>query len=380
MIPLKVAGIIAEYNPFHEGHKYQLQLAKKNFDAVIVIMSGHFVQRGEVAVFDKWERAKAAIANGADLVLELPVVFSLNTAERFAYGAVSVLNSINIVDGLIFGSECPNIDSLFKAAQIIENEPPQVAEKIKAYLNEGMGYPSAREKAFTGFIPSKLLSQPNNLLGIEYLRQIIRLKSNITPITHKRIGAGYHDSTFDTKFPSATAIRAHILKGYSYDEFKNAVIHRTERLETAILYNIRKNRQEAFLNISDVSEGIDNRIVSKAYDAKSLFELESMVSGKRYTRSKIRRILLSSLLGLDKELSKTAPSYIRILGMSKTGFSLVKEVEKNSDIDIITKTALYKKENKMFEKDILATDIYDLTADTPYGAGSDYKKSPIIGG
>ena len=377
---MNITGIIAEYNPFHAGHRYQLSLAKESADAVIVVMSGSFVQRGEAAVFNKWDRTRTALKYGADLVLELPVVFALNTAERFAFGAISILNKIGIADTLIFGSECGDISLLSSAATLLENEPLEVSQKIKKYLEKGMGYPAARELAFEGIIPAKLLSSPNNLLGIEYIRQLLRTNSRIKPITHKRIGADYHDRVIHSDFPSATALRGEILNGYIYDEFSHSVIHRTENLENIILYNIRKNKQSAFSDICDVSEGIENRIVSAAFDSKTLSELEDFVSGKRYTRSKVRRILLSSLLGLNSSLSKSEPSYARVLGASKTGFSLINEIKSVSDIDVITKTAHYKKENIMFDKDILATDIYDLTADIPSGAGSDYKNSPIIGG
>lgn len=378
---MKVTGIIAEYNPFHKGHEYQLKFAKSISDAVIVIMSGSFVQRGDVAIFDKYIRTKIALEHGADLVLELPVVFSLNTAERFAFGGISILNQLNIVDFLLFGSESGNIKELQNATQILENETDEVSNRIKNLLNNGMSYARARESAYSGMIDSSLFSEPNNILALEYLRQLYRTKSPITPITQKRIGCGYHEENLNSDFPSATAIRNSILNdGFLYPLFKKSVVHRLKNLDTVVLYNIRKNKKNAFSDIFDVSEGIENRIINASNSAKNIDELVSLVSTKRYTNSRIRRILLSSLLDLNASLSLQEPDYIRVLGATNIGFSLLKEIKKNSSIDIITKTADYKKANLMFEKDILASDIYDLSSDILQGGGCDFKTSPITGG
>ena len=378
---MKVTGIIAEYNPFHKGHEYQLNFAKSISDAVVVVMSGSFVQRGDVAVFDKYIRTKIALEHGADLVLELPVVFSLNTAERFAFGGISILNSLNIIDFLLFGSESGNIEILQNAAHILETEPEEVSAKIKTLLNEGISYARARETAYSEIIDSSLLSNPNNILALEYLRQLYRKKSNITPLTQKRIGSSYHEQKTENDFPSATAIRNAIINdGFLYPLFDTAVIHRLSNLDTPMIYNIRKNKKDAFSGLLDVCEGIENRIISASNSAKSIDEIVSLVSTKRYTNSRIRRILLSSLLGINSDLSLHEPKYIRVLGATKAGFSLLKEIKKNSTIDIITKTADYKKQNLMFEKDILATDIYDLSSDILQGGGCDFKTSPIIGG
>lgn len=377
---MKVTGIIAEYNPFHKGHEYQLNYAKAVSDAVVVIMSGSFVQRGDATVFDKFVRAEAALKHGADLVLELPAVFALNTAERFAFGSIAVLDKLNIIDFLLFGSENGNIEELKQAAILLEKEPEDVSKKISALLDSGEGFAGAREKAFAGFIASSLLSLPNNILALEYLRQLYRRNSKILPLTHKRLGSNHHDVNLDSTHPSASAIRHAILnENLSYAPFNNSVIHRLNKLDLPVLYNIRKNKSSAFKDIFDVSEGIENRIVKAASASGSIEELVNRTASKRYTKSRIRRILLSSLLGFTADLSADEPQYIRVLGATKTGFSLLKEIKQNSGLDIVTKTADYKKNNnKMFEKDILATDIYDLTADISQGTGLDFKTSPII--
>ena len=183
---MKISAVIAEYNPFHYGHKYQLENMKQASDAIAVIMSGPFVQRGEAAITDKWTRAEAALLNGADAVFELPVIYALNTAQSFAFGAVDVLNRTNIIDELWFGSECGQLDKLSAAADILENEPKEVSKKIKKLTAGGMLFPKARETAVRGFVPDGgILSMPNNILAVEYIRALMRKNSKIKPITLK---------------------------------------------------------------------------------------------------------------------------------------------------------------------------------------------------
>ena len=376
---MKITGIIAEYNPFHNGHAYQLEFAKTFSDTVIVVMSGSFVQRGDVAIFDKYSRTEIALKNGADIVFELPVVFSMSTAERFAFGGVSILNSLNVVDFLLFGSECGDIDILKKSAKFLEAEPPEISAKIKKLMDEGISFPKARELAFSNLIPSSLLSSPNNILALEYIKKLYSLNSDITPVTLKRIGEGYHSKNLDSEFMSATAVRNAVLnKSFSYEPFSNAPIHRLDKLSIPVLYNIRKNKEEAFRNISDVSEGLQNRIIKASDKASSIEELVSLVSTKRYTDTKIRRIILASLLGIKSSLLTETPEYVRLLGATKNGFEVLKQIKEKSELKIITKTADFKEKNEMFEKDILSSDIYDLTSDSPKGSGQDFKNSPVI--
>ena len=268
---MKITGIIAEYNPFHNGHAYQLEFAKTFSDAVIVVMSGSFVQRGDVAIFDKYSRTKAALNHGADIVFELPVVFSMSVAERFAFGGVSILDSLNVVDFLLFGSECGDIDALKAGAKLLEYEPVEVSERIKNLMDEGFNFPKAREIAFSGLIPPALLSSPNNILGLEYIRKLYSLNSSITPVTQKRVGEGYHSKNLNSEFISATAIRNAILnENYSYEPFLKSPVHRLEMLSSAVIYNIRKNKEAAFFNIADVSEGLQNRIIQAADKSASI--------------------------------------------------------------------------------------------------------------
>ena len=207
---MKVSAIIAEYNPFHNGHKYMIEKVKEHSDAAVVIMSGSFVQRGDAAVTDKWSRATAALSNGADLVIELPVTYALNTAQRFAHGGVYIADAI-CADELCFGSESGDVQSLINAADMIINEPIDVSEKIKGYVSEGMNYPSARKLAYEGLIGTDILTMPNNILALEYICAINRLDSSIAPRAIKRRAVGHNDMTVTADTASASAIRNRIL-------------------------------------------------------------------------------------------------------------------------------------------------------------------------
>ena len=208
-----VLGIISEYNPFHNGHMHHLQECKKNTkcDGVICIMSGNFMQRGGPAIIDKWKRAQMAIENGVDLVIELPTYYAVSSAEFFAYGSVSILNSLEIVNNLFFGSECGDIKSLTKIAQTLVEEPWEFKEILKRNINSGLTFAKARELALIEFTNDNyienIISSSNNILGIEYIKAILKLNSPIVPFTLKREGSSYNDKLLSTSFSSATSIR-----------------------------------------------------------------------------------------------------------------------------------------------------------------------------
>lgn len=381
---MRVTGIIAEYNPFHNGHKYQLNEVKKSCDAIVVIMSGSFVQRGDAAVFDKWTRAEAALENGADLVIELPVCYALNTAERFAYGSVATLDALGVVDTLCFGSEYGSIDELVKSAVLLETEPPEVSGKIRSLMNSGLSYPSAREKAFDGYIRSDILSKPNNILAVEYIRILKRLKSNITPMTIKRHMTDHNSDITADNFASATKVRDMIRSGEDYSKYVPAKygsnIYDISKLDSAVTAMLRTVSADYLKSINDVSEGLENRIISSAREHTTIKEIAESVKTKRYTQTRINRILLSALLGITGDLSKLAPEYIRVLGMNRTGMKILSEAKKKSSLPIITKASKFSVESKLFEKDILSTDIFALCASDSdeRKSGHDFVKSPII--
>lgn len=376
---MKITGIIAEYNPFHNGHKYQLEKAKEVSDAVVVIMSASFVQRGEVAITDKWTRAKAALMGGADLVLELPVIYSLNTAQKFAYGAVKILNRTGVIDSLCFGSECGDIDKLKNAAKLLFKEPPEISEKIKEHISEGMSFPSARAKAFSDVLDDDILSSPNNILAVEYIKALYELKSNIEPFTIKRYGAGYNDKEVYKNIASATAIREMVIKGgdiKKYTPNPDFDVYFPFLLDSAVIANLRIMGTQKIAQINDVNEGLENRIKEAAMHTTSVEELCNMVKTKRYPMSKIKRIVYSSLLGITKEVAQITPDYIRVLGMNDTGKEILRDIKDKSDLNIITKVSDYKNDSIVFKKDILATDIFSICGGKK--AGWDYTTSPVV--
>ncbi|MGL5084152.1 MAG: tRNA(Met) cytidine acetate ligase, partial [Clostridium sp.] len=209
---MNITGIITEYNPFHNGHLYHLDSAKSrtSSDGIICIMSGNFMQRGEAAMVDKFERTKMAIENGVDLVLELPTFYALSSAEQFAKGSVSILNSLGVVNNIFFGSECGNVDDLIKIAKVLVHEPLEFKEELKINLDKGLTFAKSREISLVKLLKDENLSQilqnSNNILGIEYIKALLTLNSEISPLTLKREGASYNDKTLSSQFASATSI------------------------------------------------------------------------------------------------------------------------------------------------------------------------------
>ncbi len=376
---MKTAAIICEYNPFHNGHKYQIEQAKLTHNAVVCIMSGSFVQRGDIAVFDKWTRTKMALLSGADLVIELPVCYSLNTAERFCFGGVCLADSLGIVDTLFFGSESGETEKLSKTAQMLLDEPFEISEKIKENMSEGMSFPLARTKAYQGIIDEELITQPNNILGIEYIKALKKIDSPIKPQAHKRALVSHNDLQSKDRFASATLIRELLLKKedisqfvpYSYPKPTNK-----DKLNEILRYKLFEMTKEEIAKINDVSEGLENRIRESTKDCFTFEEMCGYIKSKRYTLSRIRRILFSCLIGIDKTIAQDMPSYIRVLGASQKGLELLSEIKSKSKLPIITKTADFKNFNKSLDLDIKATDIYNIICNKPLG--EDFYKSPEI--
>ena len=376
---MKTAAIICEYNPFHNGHKYQIEQAKLSHDAVVCIMSGSFVQRGDIAIFDKWTRADAALSSGCDLVIELPVCFSLNTAERFAYGGVSLADSLGIVDTLLFGSECGDIEKLKFSANLLLNEPPEISEEIKKYMQEGLSHPSAKTKAYSKVIDEDLIKEPNNILGIEYIKATNAINSKIMPKTIKRNSVSHHDLNSSNEFASATLIRQLINENKDISQFVPVNYPKpikTDKLNELIRYKLLEMSADEISHINDVSEGLENRIKEAIKECMTFDEICEYVKSKRYTLSRIRRILLSCLIGIDKNIAKNSPSYIRVLGATKKGLGLLSQIKEASQLPIISKTADFKGFDKSFDLDIYATDIYNILHNKP--TGEDFYTSPKI--
>ncbi|HBM79783.1 MAG TPA: nucleotidyltransferase [Clostridiaceae bacterium] len=407
-------GIIAEYNPLHNGHLYHfntsLDITQAKYS--ICIMSGNFVQRGEPAVIDKWSRTLAALKAGFDLVLELPVIYCTQSAEIFAYGAVSILNSLNIVDYLSFGSECEDIDILKKIAYVFANEPEEYRDILRQEMDAGNSFASSRANAFMKYIKGdfsygdadnikSILQSSNNILALEYLKWLIRLKSPIIPVSVKRIGPDYNDQNIqDGNFASALFLRetaknhdweilSHYMPPFSMDILRQCINSgkapvTVDNFTSAILCKLRQMPLHEISSIIDVSEGLEYRIKKAASQSGSISELIHNIKSKRYTETRIKRILLHSLLGMTKS-SLTPPEYIRVLGFSEKGRQVIHKIKESCVLPVITNMSDYKEYKderfkKMVAMDILATDIY-VTAyskEQDRTGGCDFLKGPVM--
>ena len=405
----KVLGIIAEYNPFHNGHLLHLEKSKKICDAQysVCVMSGNFVQRGNTSIVNKWIRAEMALKSGVDLVLELPTVYSISSAENFAEGAIKLLNSLKIVDTISFGSENSDINVLNRISSVLHEEPKQYLEFLNSESKKGLSFPKARENAILLYLNDKkylnILNQPNNTLAIEYLKALKKYKSHISPISVKREKVFYNSNCIVDEYASATAIRNMIIheqfndirkvvptSSYNLlmDEIeKGHLVIDISKFEKEILYAIRRLSADDIKNIPEVTEGLENAIKNASNSCNNLSELINIVKSKRYTQTRIQRILLYILLNITKKdmyLSRKNIPYARILGYSPQGKELISEIYRaNPKITLITsvKNFLDSSNNKtykyMLNKDILATNIYTLAYNNNSTANLDYTKKIV---
>lgn len=396
-----ITGIITEYNPFHNGHKYHLEQAKKdtNANSIVCVMSGNFMQRGIPALIDKWKRAEIAVKNGVDLVLELPLVYSVSSAEHFAFGSVSLLNRLNIIDNLYFGSESGDINTLKYISEVLVNEPCEYKSFLKSQLDNGLPFHLSRSNALINYFKNDtikdVLSNSNNILGIEYIKSLIKLQSNITPATLKREGGAYNSTKLSSNFSSATSIRKYLKSG-NIDNIKNEMpietytilkdLHTSEYpfifeedMFKYIKYKLLLNG-DSLSKIPDVSEGLDNRILNVILSCESLNELILESKSKRYTYTRLNRILTQYFLNLEKydlfKLTKAEAPYARVLAFNSNGRSILKKIKDNSNIEIITKMP-QKNLNEHLEIDIIGTKAYSLL-NNKINPMADYLKSPII--
>lgn len=396
-----ITGIITEYNPFHNGHKYHLEQAKKdtNANGIVCIMSGNFMQRGIPALIDKWKRAEIAVKNGVDLVLELPLVYSVSSAEHFAFGSVSLLNKLNIIDNLYFGSESGDINTLKYISEVLVNEPYEYKSFLKNQLDNGLPFHLSRSNALIDYFKNntikEVLSNSNNILGIEYIKSLMKLKSNITPVTLKREGGTYNSTKLSPNFSSATSIRKYLKNG-NIDNIKTEIPVETytilkdlyaseypfifeEDIFKYIKYRLLLDGN-SLSKIPDVSEGLDNRILNIISRCESLNELILKSKSKRYTYTRLNRILTQYFLNLEKydlfKLTKTQAPYARVLAFNSNGRTILKKIKDTSNIEIITKMP-QKNLNEHLEIDILGTKAYSLL-NNKINPMDDYLKSPII--
>lgn len=347
-------GVICELNPLHKGHKYLFDICKNNGDGLICAMSGNFTQRSDFAVYNKFERAEAAIKNGADLVIEIPTLCTIQSAQGYAKSGVKILESTGICDCLAFGAETDDIAQLKAVSQKIKDCDEQIIQA----LSSGVSYPAARQSA----VNSPLLETPNNILAIEYLTY-----TKLDAMAVKRLGKG-HDSD-DINY-SASEIRKHLDK----DE-----ICTLERCERAVLYKLRNMTSEDFLKIEDVSEGLENRIEKCVKEATSLDSLYDAIKTKRYTHSRIRRIVLRAFLGITRDMP-SQPEYLRILAFNERGREMLAQMKKTAELPIITKYANITNEyiKELFDLECKFTDIYNLGLKTPLPCGEEQRSKVII--
>lgn len=369
-------AIICEFNPLHNGHAELLRYAKENFDSpVLCLMSGNFVERGEPAVIPMRERAKCAIEQGADVVLELPVFYSLSYAEGFALGAISILNKLGNVDRIIFGSECGDAKLLSDVADVMLNESEELKNRISQYLNDGLLFAAAREKAIEdvyGKAYSDVIKTPNNILGIEYIKAIKKLNSNIVPMAIKRLS--------DERFASSSEIRNMLLcdnvekfvPKSTIKALDNAIDLQKakEKLFDLIKYKATISSVSDLASVAEVTEGLENKIYKELSKANSFDELCDLVKSKRYTMAKIKRILLSFLIDIDKNTLNEAIenlSFVRAIAAKKERCELL-----NSKEFIIAKSEReLPKTDPYFAIEKRADALYSILSENPLKASSD---------
>lgn len=368
---MKICAIICEYNPFHNGHLYQLREARERSgaDAVLCLMSGNFVQRGESAVMDKYTRARHAIEAGADIVVELPTVFATSNAELFAKGGIKLLSSIPAVTSLCFGAESANKTAFLLAARALNDEPKEVSDKIKELAASGVSYAKARAQAWAGFIPFDLLCSPNNILGLEYTRALLSQNSDIEILPIERIGGGYNDGTLQENYSSATAIRSALTNGESVCGNVPAFVEKDlpraleNKLEALEKYALLSSSTEEISRMCDCTEGLENALKKAAASDETLV---NALTSARYTSSRIRRIALQNLLKIDEALireSLSAPLYLRVLAIKKDRSDLMSALGQSS-FPLIARAhddnVLFGVAKRCYERDIFAEKVYGL--------------------
>lgn len=350
-----VTGIVCEFNPFHKGHKYLIDSVKRTEnDAVICCMSGNFVQRGEFAVENKFKRAETALKNGADLIMELPTVYATLSAEGFCRAGVALIEKTGVAEQIAFGAENADINALSRIASMLNDKETQ--KKIALEMKSGVSFPQARSRV----LESDLLNLPNNILAVEYLRH-----AALPCVAVKRIGGGHDSADFEY---SSSAIRSKI----ALDDISSL-----KNCEKAVLAKLRVMSKDDFKETADVSEGLENRIFEAVKSAATLDELYGLIKTKRYTHSRIRRIILRAYLGIT-DIPKEPP-YIRVLGFSEKGRALLSEMKKKAALPIVTRLADCD-ENTLpfFERECTYTDLYNLGYKKPLPCGTEQRSQIVI--
>jgi predicted nucleotidyltransferase len=383
---MHVTGVIVEYNPMHNGHIYHVEQARKatGADAVVAVMSGHFLQRGEPAIVNKWARTHMALQQGIDLLLELPVAYSTQSASLFAFGSVAVLSFLGVVDSICFGSESGDIRSLQTLSNIIVDEPPLLQSLIREELQKGQSYPRSTAQALIRYaeqdpaLDPVLVGQPNNMLGLEYMAALRKLGSSIQPATIQRIAAGYREENIThPKIASATAIRKatfqtgietaeSLLPDLSYrllqDEFQAGRGPLSwENFRQALFTLLHRTTPQRLAQHVGVDEGLEARLLDAARQTDMVHDLIAHAKTKRFTWTKIQRALTALLLGLTREEQERlhlaqGPDYIRVLGFNELGQHLLRQAGQVAHVPILTK--LPREKSPLLELDLRASRLY----------------------
>lgn len=411
---MKIVGLITEYNPFHAGHLYHMERAKEltGADGILAVMSGDFVQRGAPAIMPKHLRVQMALNAGADVVIELPACFACASAEYFAAGAVSILNQLGCIDSVCFGSECGDVSLLERIAHISEDEPDEYRSLLQSLLRAGNSFPRARQMALQNYLKddsmTDVLTHPNNILGIEYIKALISNGSNITPYTITRQDSSYHDEQLAQKYSSASAIRRYIRELNNPEEFAALSTHIPENcfdilketfhkrypilpndFSLLLKYKLLHETSESLMNYLDITEDIANRIINRRNEYISYEQFCDILKTKDITHSRISRCLLHVLLNITSEDMKQYKDsgfcqYARLLGFRRNNQELLGELKKHSHIPLITKLtntgSLGEAGLKMLKKDIEASDLYESVVTDKFGTEfvNEYRKNIVI--
>ena len=391
---LKSVGIIAEYNPFHNGHKYHLEqaLTESGADVCVSVISGNFTQRGEIALLDKWTRAEMAVKNGVNLVVEMPTVFACSNAGYFAEAGVEILEALG-TDFICFGSESGNTEELSRIAREIESVGPKLEKEIKDTVKGGLAYPRARSQAVSKLLGEKAASaieSPNNILAVEYIRRM----KNARPLAVKRLGAGYHDTDSTEGMASATAVRKLLKEGGDISrivpEISREIIEKntehmaeSEMLTSLIIRKVLQSSAGELNGIFGAEEGLGNIMKARVRYWKTYEDIVDDLKSKRYTRTRIERVLVHTLLGIKREDLLCASKYIRVLAFDEKGSKYLKQAKKSGECKLPIITNINRDKDAFpeiqatLEKDILAADIYNLACGRDLYAHSEYVKKPV---
>ena len=384
---METAGIVAEYNPFHRGHAWHIAETRRRLggDApVVCVMSGHWVQRGECALADKWLRAALALDRGADLVVELPTPWAMASAESFARGAVSLLAATGVVDVLSFGSETGELAPLEEAAAALD--APDYPERLRAALGRGLSFPAARQEA----AGAACLSAPNNNLGVEYLRSLRALGSTIRPLTVPRQGVG-HDGPAAGGFASASELRRLLRAGRGEEAAPyltapwSGELADMQHIERAVLSRLRTMGEGDWAALPDGggAEGLPSRLAKAAREAVSLEDFYTRAKTRRYPHARLRRLALAAFLGLRAAERPAAPPYVRVLGLGGRGRALLRRMKDTCPLPVIVKPAQAREldgpARTLFESEARYTDLYGLCFPAPRPCGAEWIHSPVVG-